>query len=130
MSDNKRIQADWQLTCNSARSHAASIAASCRREAAALINRQAAEFCDRAPPATDTDLLRRRRQATYLTSRISTIAHADLMARNHPGVDDEILAETKAFLGRLDLDDSPFSESMALTSKISALCHSDLMART
>jgi len=65
----------------------------------------------------------------FLASRISSIVHADLMARSHPHVANEILSETRAFLDRLDLDDSPYKESMALTSTISALCHSDMMLR-
>jgi hypothetical protein len=106
------------------------MARNCRREAAALIHLEALKFCDREPPENKSELSRRRRQASYLTSKISSISHADQMARNHPNVSDQILAETKAFLDRHDLDDSPYKGSMALTSKISTLCFSDMMQRT
>lgn len=130
MSDDLHIQSFWVLTCQSAQSHAASMAASCRREAAALITREAKEFCDRDAPETRAELSRRQKQAMYLTSRISSISHADQMARSHPNISDQIMAETKTFLDRLGLDDSPYKESMALTSKISTLCFSDSMQRT
>jgi hypothetical protein len=105
------------------------MAASCRREAAALMTREVKEFCDQDAPETKSELSRRQKQAMYLTSRISSISHADQMARSHPNVSDQIMAETKAFLDRLGLDDSPYKESMALTSKISALCYSGMMQK-
>ena len=105
------------------------MAHSCRRDAAALIYREAQKFCDQEPPETQKELSRRQQQSMYLTSRISSIAHADSMARIHPGVAAEILRETKAFCERLGLDDKPFKEAMALTSTISSLCHSDFMQR-
>jgi len=129
MSDTKHVQSYWLLTCQSAQSHAAAMAASCRRPAANLILREAKEFCDREPPESSTELSQRQKQAMYLTSRISSISHADQMARNHPNVSDQIMDDVKAFLDRLTLDDSPYKESMALTSKISTLCFSDMMQR-
>lgn len=130
MSDTTNIQSHWLLICQSARSHAASMAASCQQEAAGLIRREAQEFCEQDPPGTRSELSRRQTQAMHLTARISSISHADQMARSHPNVSDQIMAETKAFLKRLDLDGAPYEESMALTSKISTLCFSDMMQRT
>lgn len=103
------------------------MAANCRREAASLIRREAKNFCDREPPENESELSRRQKQAMYLTSRISSISHADQMGRTHPNISDDIMAETKTFLDRVDLDESPYKESMALTTKISALCASDLL---
>ena len=100
-----------------------------RREAAALIHREARKFCSRETPKSDTELSRRQQQRMYLTSKIGTISHADLMARTHPSVSDQIMNAVKEFLERLELDDSPYEEATALTSKISTLCHSDLMQR-
>lgn len=130
MTDNNRIESFWRLTCQSAQSHAAAMAASCRRTAANLILREAELFCDREPPESAAELSRRQTQAMYLTSRISSISHADQMARNHPNMSGQIMKEVKAFLDRLALDDSPYKESMALTSKISTLCVSDMLQRT
>lgn len=129
MCDSTHVSSDWLLTCQSAQSHADMMAAGCRREAAALIHRETDSFCNREPPKTQSELSRRQRQAMFLASRISSIVHADLMARSHPDVASQILAETRAFLDRLDVDDPPDKESMALTSTISALCHSDMMQR-
>lgn len=127
MSDGDHIQDHWVLICTSARSHAARMAASCRRKASTMILREADSFCDRDPPQTDSELSRRQKQSMHLISRIGSISHADLMGRSHPSVSDQILEETKAFLERVDLDESPYEESLVLTSKISALCNADRM---
>jgi hypothetical protein len=68
-------------------------------------------------------------QAMHLTARISSISHADQMARSHPNAAGAIMAETKAFSDRLHLDDSPYEEAYALMAKISTLCSEDRMQR-
>jgi hypothetical protein len=113
----------WNLTCQSARNHAASMAAGCRREAAELIHREAKAFCDRKPPDTGTELHRRQQQRTFLTSRIGNITHADLMARTRPNVSDQIMEAVKLFLERVSIDEWPYEEATALTSTISSICY-------
>jgi hypothetical protein len=127
MSETTNVELFWQLRCQSTKSHAESMAKGCRREAAALIRREAERFCDQKPPGTDAELQRRNTQAMYVASKISSIAHADHVASTHPRVSDQILAETKGLLERLDLDDSPFEESLSLLSTITSLCSADMM---
>ena len=127
MSDSNNVESHWLRMCQSAKSHAASTAANCRKEAAALIHREAVRFCDREPPETEAELSKRQKEVVFLTSRISSVSHSDLMARSHPSVANEIMAETKLFLDRLDLEESPDKASMELIAKISTLCYSDFM---
>ncbi len=127
MSDSIDVKSRWLQICRSAKSHAASTAANCRKEAAALIKQQAVKFCEREPPETEAELSKRQKEVVFLTSRISSVSHSDLMARSHSSVANEIMAETKLFLDRLDLDEPPGKASMELISKISELCYSDFM---
>ena len=103
------------------------MAAGCRREAATLIHGEAKAFCDREAPTTRAELSRRQQQALYLTSKIGSISHADLMARSHPNVADQLMSAVKSFLERVGIDESPYKEAMSLTSTISTICHSDTM---
>jgi hypothetical protein len=105
------------------------MAENCRREAATLIRSEVQKYCEQPPPLTQEELTRRQRQAMFLTSKIASIAHADSMARSHPGVSKKIVGATKAFCDRLGLDDNPFSQAMELTARISDLCHTELMQR-
>jgi hypothetical protein len=105
------------------------MASRCRREAAGWILSEAKQFCDQKPPDTREELSHRQMQASHLTSRIASVSHADLMARSHPGVSDEILTEARSFLDRLGLDDPPYNESLLLTTKVSELCFSDMAQR-
>ena len=119
----------WQMICQSAESHAAQAAANCRREYSALIRKESKRFCEQGAPQTNSELTQRHTQALYLTSKISAIAHADLMARSNPSVAAEILEATRNFVEGLGLNDSPFAESIQLTSAISLLGHSAMMQR-
>ena len=130
MPDQTSIGRLWHLACLSAKNHAALMASRCRREAASLIHRETNAFCDREVPTTKADLNRRQQQATFLMSRIGSISHADLMARNHPAVADQIMAAVRAFLHSVPIDQSPHNKAMVLISTISTICHSDMMQGT
>ncbi|WP_145367118.1 hypothetical protein [Maioricimonas rarisocia] len=105
------------------------MASRCRREAASLIQHEARTFCDREPPVSQEALERRQQQALFLTSRIGSICHADLMARNHPEVSDEIIAAVREFLSRVRMDQSPHKESVSLISRISTICNAGMVQR-
>ena len=117
----------WATICESARSHALLMARMHRGVAAQMMRRETDNLCSQRPPTTDAELSHRLIQASALTSKIGSIAHADSMARMHPRVADQIFEETKRFCDRVSLDGDVFNESFALNAKISSICHGDLV---
>jgi hypothetical protein len=133
--DELTVQSMWSFMCQSALSHAASMARMQRYPVAReLIDAETRKFTEQPPPRTDDELSQRHTQHLSLTSRIGTIAHADTMVRMNPDVAEAVFDLVKSFCGgdlpsTADGVNKLHLASLELTSKISSLCHADSMQR-
>src|SRR5437899_5478858 len=84
------VAISWETICQSARSEARARLRSFRPVAADLMAAEIQRFCEQSPPSSHDELSVRNTEAIALSSRISSIAHADSMARQHPAVAAEI----------------------------------------
>ncbi len=128
--DEIMIQEFWAISCRSAQSHALLMGHQCSSVAAEMMVAVTRRFCDQLPPQTKSNLSFRNRQAMAVSSWISSIRHADSMARIHPAVADEIFEATRQACDRElpQTDDSVHGvhlQAIALSSQIASICHSD-----
>lgn len=128
-SDEFLVRSQWRAVCRSAQSHGELMARMASTPFAELIAKETSAFCKQEAATTSEELSNRQLQSLSLTSKISSISHANSMAGMHPRVAREILDETKAFCKRVNDGADVSTESLALTSTISSICHTDLMQR-
>jgi len=125
----------WSSMVSQLQSHAHGMARLCSTRAAVdLIAAASHKLCTLPPPATDAELAIRRRQEFAVGNLISSISHADGMARLHPAVAADIFAEARKLVHRdLPTTDGASSRTLLDSSSfgltISQICHADAMRR-
>jgi hypothetical protein len=125
----------WSSMVNQLQSHAHGMARLCTTRAAAdLIAAASHKLCTLPPTATDAELAIRRHQEFVVSNLISSVSHADGMARLHPAVAADILAEARKLVGKelpckVEAWSRTLFESSSFSLTISQICHADTMRR-
>lgn len=119
----------WGTACQSSQSHATTMGILCSRPFGELIQQETHKLISRTSPSTNAELQRFNSEKTQLNSKISTISHADSMARTAPEVSTEIYNATKAFCDNNPLTSDCISAGNKLSIQIGQLCHSATMRR-
>ena len=101
----------------------------CRAPFADIVIHETRALCECQPPRNDAEYDAFLAKSQALTSKISAITHADLMARSHPRVAEEIFDAARQFCDHAPLTGDVYNESMKLTTEVSTICHRDSMQR-
>ena len=119
----------WSSTCQSAQSHAMSMSHLCSQPFRELILQETQDLISQTPPTTDAELQNLNAQNMQLSAKISSISHANSMARLTPEVATDIYDAAKAFCDNSPLTSDCSSAGMSLSNQIATLCHSATMNR-
>lgn len=132
--DANFIAGQWPLICQGVRSHAAVMGRLLLPETAELLAGQTERFCGQAAPATADELAAHMIDQAAFALRASLVAHADALARLHPGAAGELLAVVREAC-EPDFPASAeeaMSQSLALThaaERLSLICRDHVIGR-
>ena len=132
--DENFFAGEWPLLSQAVRSHAAVMGRLLSAEAGDLLAAQTERFCGQSPPADAAGLVTLTIDQAAFAGRASIIAHADAMARMHPGVAAAVLGVAREAC-EPDFPataEEAATQSLALahaSERISLLCYEDAIRR-